>query len=245
MKIAKYLRKLKEKPRTFLVLIAVLAIVVNTALSAPPAEVKDVNVINTPNVNVTNTPTVKLADGSNVNVAGTVDVNITNKATVNVESGSITVGNQETNPVPVKITEGNINIQPSIPTFYKYSIKFACGATDYPFSHKIRISINNPQSSPITISRMIIKSLPIDQTPVPPIQLASYDIQPDYALEITCDTMQNMGEIGGNPVTGFMIINSSKPLNVVGTYFTGDAAGPGGLYPISSDVEIISPIPIY
>lgn len=55
--------------------------------------------------------------------------------------------------------------------------------------------------------------------------------------------MQNMGEIGGNPRTGFMIINSSKPLNVVGTYLTANEIIGGS--PVSSDIEIISPVPIY
>lgn len=240
MKIKNYIKKLKERPKIFSAIIVVLIIAVGTALSAPPGTISDVNVVNTPNINVTNTPTVKLADGSTVNVAGTADVNITNKATVNIESGNITVGNQETNPVPVKITEGSINVQPSTPIFYKYSVKFACKATDYPFDHRTSINIHNPQSNSITISRMIVVSLPIDQTPVPPIQLAQYEIQPDYALEINCNTMQNMGEIGGNPTTGFMTINSSKPLNIVGTYSVGD-----GPTPLSSDVEVILPVPIY
>lgn len=71
---------------------------------------------------------------------------------------------------------------------------------------------------------------------IPPIQLTSIGIQPDYATEINCNTMYNDGEIWVGTTTGFQIINSSKPLNIVATYTTNGVPTP---------IEAILSVPIY
>ena len=150
----------------------------------------DVNISNMPNVNITNMPNVNITKMPNT------DTNITN---------------QETHPVPVKIiTTPPISI-------YKYYVRWAC----YQFPKYTVIDIQNPQSNPVTINRTNTMVSKIDQNlSFPLLQLSSYTIQSNNSVEITCDSMRDMHEIPSNPVTGFMIINSSQPLNVIGTYIT-------------------------
>lgn len=103
-------------------------------------------------------------------------------------------------------------------TKLQYAAKYLCGRDDgkilAPGVYHTAINIHNPAYREIKFLFKVAAALPMKQGPISNFQPVG--MGPDGALELTCEIIQKMA--GTSAPTGFVVIQSDFPLNVVGVY---------------------------
>ncbi len=124
---------------------------------------------------------------------------------------------------------------PVVPLYpYQYAAKIVCGSPivtpAYPYqvgakgTYFTQVNIHNPsRTQGVSIRKKFINALP-NERPSKPTQFFNLGLEPDWATQIDCHNIASHGLIGY--VEGFVIIESSLELDVVGLY---TAEGPGAL----------------
>jgi len=104
----------------------------------------------------------------------------------------------------------------------RYSAKFVIGTSNgevlSPGQYFTAINVHNPNGTAVTIRKRFAIALPSER-PGPISQFASTTIPPGAAIEIdTRDIHRHTNTQPGTFVKGFVVINSTGRLNVVGVY---------------------------
>lgn len=124
---------------------------------------------------------------------------------------------------------------------YVYAAKYVCGDGGYsngavaPAKYHAAINVHNPQNYAVTVYKKVVQALPENKIPLPPSLKRQYSIKSDYAFEIDCADIKQIGGITGPFSKGFVVIESPKPIDVVGVYTSTNPTG------ITYDIEEVTP----
>ena len=121
--------------------------------------------------------------------------------------------------------------RPPLPYQYQYAAKVVCGPLreGYPLasqSYATTININNPSDSLIAFFRkwLVLTFPPGMQQAQPPLRPMNDSLPMTYALMTDCRDMARRNRIAQPFFEGFLVIQSTLPLDVIGVYTV-----PGGV----------------
>ncbi|MEK6375849.1 MAG: hypothetical protein AABO58_24500 [Acidobacteriota bacterium] len=127
---------------------------------------------------------------------------------------------------------------PIIPNYaYQYAAKIVCGrpapTPTYAFqvgahgTYFTQVNVHNPsRTQGVSIRKKFINAQP-DERPTKPTQFFGLGLEPDWATQIDChNILKHLGLPPGAYVEGFVILESTLEIDVVGLY---TADGPSGL----------------
>jgi hypothetical protein len=110
---------------------------------------------------------------------------------------------------------------------YEYAVKFLCGKTGGPYfapgTYFTAISVHNPTADVAAVAKKFALELP-DEKPGPISKFFVVRLRPDEAMAIECVNIRHHLQIPSAFVTGFAVIRSRGPLDVVAVYTTASAA---------------------
>ena len=135
------------------------------------------------------------------------------------------------------------------PTSYIYSVKILCvpmfGEAEpalVPGVYMTAVNVHNPWRQPVEIIKWVTLSPPQGEAPMIGERISD-KLEPYQAFDIDCEHMVREFGLEGKQVPGgkgFLIIRSSRELDVVGVYTAEQMAGGRGVG-MSLDVEYITP----
>ena len=103
----------------------------------------------------------------------------------------------------------------------EYAVKIVCGVPDRaavaPGRYFTAINVHNPSATAAKLQFKVASTMP-NLTPGPISGFFPAVLKPDQALEIDCTDVGRRLDAGGRFMKGFVVIQSSVELDVVGVY---------------------------